>query len=298
MFMRSVILALVLLAALAAGVVQAVEEDVKGSMRITRDIPYANPSPANPRLNQLDIYRPAEGENLPVLIFIHGGSWRYGDKRFVSDKPAFFTSQGFVFASVNYRLAPEVTHPVYVQDVAKAIAWLQAHVAEYGGDPKRMVVMGHSSGAHLAALVATDNRYLKEAGSGLDALRGVIVLDGGGYDIPRMANSGEPFAKGRYEKAFTGDAAVWKEASPITYVAPDKGIPPFLLVHAGKRQASADQAKELAAALQETGVRAEVFHNPDRNHVTLNSAIGKDGDATTEAILSFANSVVNPAPSE
>ena len=117
-----------------------------------------------------------------------------------------------------------------------------------------------------------------------------------------MANSGEPFAKSRYEKAFTEDASVWKDASPITYVAPDKGIPPFLLVHAGKRQASADQAKELAAALQKAGVRAEVFHNPDRNHLTLNSAIGRNGDATTKAIQDFVSSVVSappqPAPSE
>ncbi|MCC6490832.1 MAG: alpha/beta hydrolase [Candidatus Hydrogenedentes bacterium] len=295
MFKQSILLALVLLAALAAGVVQAVEEVEKDSLRITRDIPYSSAPLEKPRLNQLDIYRPLNGSNLPVLVFIHGGSWRYGDKRFVSEKPAYFTAQGFVFVSVNYQLAPEVSHPVYVQDVAKAIAWLQGHVAEYGGDPKRMVVMGHSSGAHLSALVATDDRYLKEAGSGLDALRGVIVLDGGGYDIPRMANSGEPFAKSRYDKAFTEDTAVWKDASPITYVAPDKGIPPFLLVHAGKRQASADQAKEFAAALQGAGVRAEIFHEPGKNHLTINSSIGKNGDATTEAILSFIKSVASPS---
>ena len=300
MYVRSIVFIFVLSIALAA-VVDAAEEE-RDSMRITRDIPYADASPEAPRLNQLDIYRPVEGEGLPVIIFVHGGSWRFGDKRFVSDKPVYFTSQGFVFVSVNYRLAPEVTHPVYVQDVAKAIAWLHAHVAEYGGDPSRMVVMGHSSGAHLAALVSTDERYLEQAGSGLNAIRGVVVLDGGGYDIPRMVKSGELFAQGRYERAFTEDAAIWKDASPVTHVAPEKGIPPFLVVHAGKREASQEQANVFAAALQGAGVRAEIYHEPDKNHITLNSAIGKKGDATTEAILTFANSIVNPpagpAPSE
>ena len=269
----------------------AAEEEVNNDMRITRDIPYRSPAPANPELTALDIYRPLEGDHHPVMIFIHGGSWRAGDKGWDGTKPQFFTAQGYVFASVNYRLSPKVHHPVHVQDVAHSIAWLHEHVAEYGGDPDRMFVLGHSSGAHLAALVATDERYLEAAGAELSAIKGVIVLDGGGYDIPKMVNSGELFSEGRYERAFGDDESVWIDASPITHVAPGKGIPPFLLVHAWKRNASREQAQELANALHDADVRAEIYHQPNKNHITLNSSIGDAGDDTTARIMQFLNSL-------
>jgi len=277
--------------AVAAAGAFAAEEEVNHGMRITRDIPYRNPAPAKPDLTALDVYRPLEGDHLPVMIFIHGGSWRGGDKSWEGSKPEFFTSQGYVFVSVNYRLSPEVQHPVHVQDVAQAIAWLYEHVAEYGGDPERMFVLGHSSGAHLAALVATDERYLQEAGADLSVIKGVIVLDGGGYDIPKMVDSGELFSQGRYERAFGEEKNVWVDASPVTRVSPDKGIPPFLLVHAWKRNASREQAEELARALRDAGVRAEIYHAPNRNHITVNSAIGSEGDETTARILQFLDSV-------
>lgn len=269
----------------------AAEEEINNDMRITRDVLYRTPPPSNPELNALDIYRPLEGENLPVMIFIHGGSWRAGDKGWEGDKPGFFTSQGYIFASINYRLSPEVQHPVHVQDVAHAIAWLHEHISEYGGDPNRMFVLGHSSGAHLAALVATDERYLRQAGEDLSIIKGVIVLDGGGYDIPKMVNSGELFAEGRYERAFGKDKDLWLDASPVAHVEPGKGIPPFLLVHAWKRNASREQAEELAKALRDAGVRADVDHQPNKNHITINSEIGREGDETTARIMQFLNSI-------
>jgi acetyl esterase/lipase len=239
----------------------------------------------------LDVYRPLEGGELPVMVFIHGGSWRAGDKSWDGSKPGFFTSQGFVFVSVNYRLSPEVQHPVHVQDVAQSLAWVHEHVAEYGGDPERIFVLGHSSGAHLAALVATDERYLREAGADLSVVKGVIVLDGGGYDIPEMVDSGELFSKGRYTRAFGDENSVWMDASPVSHVAAGKGIPPFLLVHAWKRQASKNQAEGLAKALRDAGVRAEVFHHANKNHITINSSIGEDGDETTARIMEFVQSI-------
>lgn len=269
---------------------EAAEEETNNNMRITRDIVYRTPPPADPELNALDIYRPLEGDNLPVMIFIHGGAWRAGDKEWEGDKPQFFTSQNYVFASVNYRLSPQVQHPAHVQDVAHAIAWLHEHVSEYGGDPDRMFVLGHSSGAHLAALVATDEEYLQEAGEDLSIIKGVIVLDGGGYDIPKMVNSGELFAQGRYERAFGKDQDVWIDASPVTHAEPGKDIPPFLLVHAGKRNASREQAEKLATALSDAGVRAEVHHQPNKNHITINSNIGDEGDETTARIIKFLQS--------
>jgi acetyl esterase/lipase len=287
----SILFALLLAITLGWTDADAAEEEIDANMRITRDLVYRTPPPSDPKLTSLDLYRPLEGDDLPVMIFVHGGSWRAGDKGWDGSKPGYFTSQGYVFASINYRLSPEVQHPVHAQDVAHAIAWLHEHIAEYSGDPDRMFVLGHSSGAHLAALVATDERYLEEAGADLSVIKGVIVLDGGGYDIPNMVDSGELFSKGRYARAFSEDKRVWVDASPITHAEAGKGIPPFLLVHAWKRNASREQAEALASALREAGVRAELYHQPNKNHITINSDIGKEGDETTARIMQFLDSI-------
>ncbi|MCC6796085.1 MAG: alpha/beta hydrolase [Candidatus Hydrogenedentes bacterium] len=263
---------------------------------VTKDIQYATNPDSRARLNQLDIYAPSTPGPHAVLVFIHGGSWRFGDKRMVGDKPEAFTTAGYVFVSINYRLSPAVQHPAHAQDCGKAVAWVYKNIAQYGGDPKRIYVMGHSAGAHLAALISTDETYLKEGGCDLSAIRGTIVLDGGGYNIPTMVTSGELFAKGRYEKAFGKNKETWLNASPITHVAKGKKIPPFLLVHAGERIASREQADGLAAALTKAGITARQFDAPDKNHITLNSDIGEKKDATTKEILAFmeANGAKRP----
>lgn len=254
---------------------------------IFKDIQYTTNDGSRANLNQLDVYTPGGNGPHPVLVFIHGGSWRFGDKRMVGDKPEAFTKAGYLFVSINYRLSPAVQHPAHAQDCGKAVAWVYKNIGQYGGDPERIYVMGHSAGAHLAALISTDETYLAAGGCTLNAIKGVIVLDGGGYDIPTMVASGELFAKGRYERAFGKNKAVWKSASPIAHVAKGKKIPPFLLVHAGGRVASREQADELAAVLEKAGIKAEKFDAPDKNHITLNSSIGKKDDETTTAIFAF-----------
>ena len=122
------------------------------------NVPFGDP--ANPR-QKVDIYAPAGAKNLPVVFWIHGGGWQAGDKTSVQIKPQVFVEKGFVFVSTNYRLLPTVEMPAIVQDIAKSIHWVHDHIAEHGGDPKRILVMGHSAGAQLAALICTDERFLK-----------------------------------------------------------------------------------------------------------------------------------------
>ena len=119
---------------------------------------YAEPK--NER-QTLDVYAPAAGKNLPVVVWIHGGGWQAGDKNEVHHKPQAFADKGLVFVSINYRLLPEVTIKQMAGDVAKAIRWTYDHARDFGGDPDTILVMGHSAGAQLAALVCTDERYLK-----------------------------------------------------------------------------------------------------------------------------------------
>jgi arylformamidase len=125
------------------------------------NIPYTTISSINPSLLSLDVYAPAGAENLPVVLMIHGGGWSIGDKanRDVSiDKARYFTSQGYVYVSINYRLSPDVQHPAHIEDVASAVSWVLENIATYGGDPARLTLMGHSAGAHLLLVSAPDWR--------------------------------------------------------------------------------------------------------------------------------------------
>src|SRR5262249_27869294 len=142
---------------------------------VKRNIAYV----ANPHERQvLDVYAPAGAKNAPVVFWIHGGGWQTGDKSRVQAKPQAFLDQGFVFASTNYRLLPQVDMGTIARDIASAIRWVHEHIAEYGGDPQRLFVMGHSAGAQLAALVCTDERYLKSEGLSLAIVKGCVPVDG------------------------------------------------------------------------------------------------------------------------
>src|SRR3954470_18803016 len=134
-----------------------------------RDVPYVEKADER---QVLDVYSPPNAKNLPVVFWIHGGGWQTGDKSEVQIKPQAFTDKGFVFVSTNYRLLPAVDMATIVRDVAKAIRWVHDHIAEHGGDPKRILVMGHSAGAQLAALLCTDERYLKAEGVPLAVVKG------------------------------------------------------------------------------------------------------------------------------
>jgi acetyl esterase/lipase len=250
---------------------------------------YAQSPGAAANLQSLDVYGAEKGARRPVMAFIHGGGWAIGDKANPAhgrQKAPAFVARGMVFASLNYRLSPAVKHPAHIRDVAAAIAWLHDHCDEIGGDRERLYVMGHSAGAHLAALVATDETRLGAHDLPLTILKGAIPIDGAGYDISAEA----PIAIRRrgllgkmYADAFGADGSLWADASPVSHVAPGKGIPPFLLPYTGRPSAGA-QANELAAALKRAHVEANVLHSPNQNHMQINHDIGKPGDMVTEAI--------------
>src|SRR4051812_45723605 len=123
------------------------------AQEIERDISYVKNAD---KRQTLDVYAPPNAKNLPVIFWIHGGGWQAGDKSEVYTKPQVFNGKGFVFVSTNYRLLPDVDMATLTRDVAKAIRWVHDHIAEHGGDPKRLLIMGHSAGAQLAALLCTD----------------------------------------------------------------------------------------------------------------------------------------------
>jgi arylformamidase len=271
----------------------------KGEVGIAEDlnIPYSSLPGVDPNLLSLDIYKPQSSSNnmpqaaRPVIVMIHGGAWRSGDKGNESQgyrKASFFVSQGYVYVSINYRLSPAVQHPAHVEDVAKAVAWVSDHIANYGGDPKRIFLMGHSAGAHLAALVTTDESYLRKLGKSPTKLSGVILLDTAGYDIARNIEelSKGPFIRSLYENAFGRDRQTWIDASPIRYVKSEKSLPPFLVFYT-ERESSETISKEFVQALQKAGVPSAAILAQGKNHQTLNQDIGRPGDSPSELILEF-----------
>jgi acetyl esterase/lipase len=132
--------------------------------------------------HKLDVYNPKAKQGGPVLVFVHGGSWKSGDRSYYPPVGNRYAGEGFVTVVPSYRLAPKYPHPAQIEDVAAAFAWTVAHGVEYGGDTNRIYVAGHSAGGHLAALLSLDERYLAAHHLSPDWIRGVLALSGA-YDV-------------------------------------------------------------------------------------------------------------------
>ena len=281
---------LILLATLAFAAT-ALAQSVKSN------IPYIDNGHAR---HVLDIYAPANAKNLPVVFWIHGGGWTQGNKTDVKLKPQWFMDKGFVFVSTNYRLLPEVDMGTLIRDVAKAFGWMEKHIAEYGGDPKRVLVGGHSAGAQLAAIICTDDRYLKAEGAAFDCLIGCLPVDGDTYDVPAIIETAEtrlrvhhlpPRVNGHREK-FGGTPEKHIDFSAVTHVAKGKGIPPFLILHVSAHPDTSAQAARLGNALKEAAVPTSVFGAKDTSHVKLTDDLCLIDDHATKALASFVSGVL------
>lgn len=257
-----------------------------------RDIVYDDTA-TDDRFTNLDVYtaagEPAPGGS-PVMVFVHGGGFRVGDKASSKDlgpKPEYFVSKlGYVFVSINYRLLPEGAYPRNAQDVANALAWISGNIVQFGGDPDKIFLMGHSAGATLVAQVATNETFLKNAGKDLALLKGVIANEGN-YGV----DTGEEEAK-RQEELFGAD---WRSAVPVSHVAAGKNIPPFLVFYVSGGETlvpnSAAQAIGLGDALSAAGVRTELVPLDHVEHFGANERMGDPGDITTVELERFLDSI-------
>lgn len=257
--------------------------------KVHRDLPYAEPK--NER-QTLDVYAPAEGKNHPVVFWIHGGGWKAGDKKGVQKKPQAFTDKGFVFVSVNYRFLPDVTVKEMTGDIAKAIRWVHDHAKDYGGDPNTIFVMGHSAGAHLAALVCTDDRYLKAEKLPLSIIKGCVPVDVSVYDIPKRLKDGGAVQPATFKAIFGETEESQKEYSPVSHVAKGKSIPPFLILYVASRPDTKAQSAWFAEKLNEAGVSAKVVAAEGKTHGTINSDLGLPDDKPTQALFEYLDGVL------
>jgi len=266
------------------------------AQEVTRDIPYTKNAD---KLQVLDVYAPSGAKGLPVVFWIHGGGWQAGDKAEVYSKPQVFNAKGFVFVSTNYRLLPRVDMGTLTRDVAKSIRWVHDHIAEHGGDPKRLLIMGHSAGAQLAALLCTDERYLKEEGLSLAIIKGCVPVDGDTYDIPAMIELAEmrqrlhglPLPKFGHRIKFGDDPTKHKDFSAVAHVGKDRGIPPFLILYVAGHPDVSAQAQRLGNVLKDAGVPVTLFGAKDTTHTKINADLGRSDAPATTALFAFVEKV-------
>ena len=293
--------------------------DAPPAINATLDVRYS----AGPDGQALDVFAPKGAAGRPVVLFVHGGAWMIGDKNmfgYYRGVGRFFAKHGAVAFCVNYRLSPGVKHPEHVKDVARAFAWVRKHAADYGGDPDRIFLCGHSAGGHLVALLATDETYLKDPCLGLTdadraALKGVMAVSGV-HRIPTpdeftammgdMVNGllqasgkqmmpaatltpallGPSRALNPFRLVFGDDPAAAANASPLCHVR--KGLPPFLVLYAEHELPHLDaMAMDFAAALKDAGDSVEIhkIDGCDHNFILFNLA--DPDDPTAAALLAF-----------
>ena len=252
---------------------------------------YSDEPAARAEALSLDVY-PATGADLPVVIFVHGGGWFRGDKSNVDAKPAGFNARGFVFVSVNYRLIPEVDVTRQMQDVARAVAWVKENIGQYGGDPSRMFLMGHSAGGHLVSLLGTDESYLRAEGLSLADIRGVVSLDTQAYDIYKLMSNLPPASGEVYRETFGDDPEFWKAMSPQRHAAADKNIPPFAVVYTGGKESRATLSKEFFASLQEAGIPSVLLPAPEKTHGKLNREFGLPNDRISKLVFDWLDELL------
>jgi acetyl esterase/lipase len=269
-----------LLAALCgAGDARAENLPATYEVEVHKDLAYYDGPDAHPVKHKLDLFVPKGKKGYPVLFFVHGGAWRSGDKSFLGVYTAlgkFFASRGVGTVVINYRLSPAVQHPEHVKDVARAFAWTQRRIADYGGDPRQVFVCGHSAGGHLVSLLATDETYLKAEGLSVKDVKGVVSISGV-YDIP------DKFLP----RVFGPDGEGRRQASPLHHVR--AGLPPFLILCADNDYPGCGKvpSEAFARALRDKGTPATFQEIADATHLTIIARAAQPDDAVTKAILDF-----------
>jgi len=258
---------------------------------LKKDIPYFGYDRSLEKSNSLDVYYSGAFHEapLPVVIFVHGGAWKIGDKRMVDSKPKAFVEHGYVFVSVNYRLYPEAKYWQQTADVAGAIKWVYENIGSFGGDPNNIYLLGHSSGGHLISLIGTDSHYLADQGLDTSVIKGIIPVDSAIYDMPMVMKYSKDsiFLKKICLEVFGDDPETWETASPISYVKRGADIPDFLVIYAVQRRSSGMMSRSFSRKMKIAGHSATLYGARNRSHRTINTQLGAKGDQVFVQIHRF-----------
>jgi acetyl esterase/lipase len=247
---------------------------ISSSVYMVAGISYTDGAPADADKHKLDLYLPREKKDFPVLVFLHGGSWRAGDRSLYKALGDRLARAGIGVAIPSYRLMPQNPHPAQIEDVAAAFAWVVRNVAQDGGDVSRIYLSGHSAGAHLAALLALDEKYLAEFGLSRKSIRGVVAMSGI-YDVDKL----DVFL------VAPGDKGGKHDASPIAHA--HSGAPHFLITYCQWDYFGLPkQARDFALDLRKNFVAAELLYVPGENHISEVISLVQDHSLLIDTILS------------
>lgn len=230
------------------------------TVEVKKDITYAEGKETDAAKHKLDLYLPKDQTGFPVLIFIHGGAWRSGDRAIYPPLGNRFAKEGIGVVVPSYRLMPGAPHPAQIEDAFAAVEWTLKNIAQHGGDLKRVWVSGHSAGGHLAAFVGLEKRLWPQ-------LKGIVAMSGV-YDVSPLP-------------AFGGGGV---DGSPLHRVA--AGAPPFVVTYCQNDYPTlAADAKRFDAALRKAGVSSELVYVPGKNHISEMADIWREDDPTARAVL-------------
>lgn len=263
----------------AAANAQDGEDETEGEveMEVTRNVDYRGEGSHDDGRDLLDVYMPPDAEGAPVVVFFHGGALTFGSKDAGEVMARTLVPRGVGVVSANYRLSPEVMHPTHVQDAAAAVAWVVENISDYGGNPDRMVVSGHSAGAYLAVLLGLDAGYLAAHSVDFEAIRSVVAISPFLYV--------EETAPDRDKSVWGEDPEGWVEASVTPRIGPGKR--PMLLIYADGdeawRKMQNDRfAREMVAA---GNGDMSVIQVPNRDHGSLMTEMDADDDQISRLIF-------------
>jgi acetyl esterase/lipase len=275
-------------------VVVANEYAVARPSRRTQDVAYVlatDPSFSTER-HRLDVYAPRRKAAMgrPVVVFIHGGNWDSGSKNLYTFIGRRLAKQGVVAVIINYRLSPQVQVPAMAEDCARAVLWTQQHIAEYDGDPQRIFLMGHSAGAGLAALLATDNRYFMRLGLPKNPVRGVILDDPAGLDMYDYLLKKQYAGDEQYLTAFGRDPEGWKAVSALYHLT--SASPPFVTFLGGKTYPSIlTSTEKFRQRLVELGFQPQLTLLPDKKHIPMVLQLYWADNVIYQQLLPFVGSI-------
>lgn len=223
-------------------------------------------------LQSLDVYLPARPADAPIIVMIHGGGWFEGDKaerHVVQNKLAHWLPQGYIFVSLNYRLTPQAMAYEQAQDAAKALRWVQEHAHDWGGRRDKLILMGHSSGGHLAALLSAKPSMVGKPWAG------TIVLDGATLDVPRkMRRVTLPF----YKAAFGTDPQYWTKASPASQWT-KAAVPMLLACSEQRKDKPCSEAEAFQKMTARSGIETQVLPLL-LSHAEVNDTLGETSSYT------------------
>ena len=257
-------------------------------VRVVKDIDYVANVDYPDGKDRLDLYIPDGATNAPVIFSLHGGALWGGDRSEETFVGRRFAAAGYLTVVTSYRLSPEVSHPAHIQDAAAAFAWVKRNIRQHGGDSNRIIVIGHSAGAYLGALLVTDPRYLAAHKLSPKDIRGIVPVSGFFWvEKPGVAPD-------RTREVWGPEPSVWKEASPARYLRAD--LPPVLLMYTdgdeGWRQ---KQNEDMAAALRAAGHKdVTVRQIKGRTHMSVwTKMLDGESEETSSAILLFAKRLLS-----